>query len=258
MASGDEELAGNVVPFGKYKDRPVTDLAADSGYRDWCLSQPWFADRYPVIYQILVQGAPPPQDSPEHNEMQARFLDDDWCPPEPPDPGEPDKPVLLSYPPYPYPYPRAGSPEHYRQQLVTYQAQLDRFHQDSETYPQQLAEYEADLLRWKDAAHYADYHKPHDSYYQVQAPSVIAAELKPDLGDDYPTVLRQVQRYLTRRVSTGYGRYEDIRIDAAAFLVARRAQFTSVTLDQVRKIFSASGIALVLESEIAGAWSWIL
>lgn len=68
----------DIVPFGKYRDRPVTDLLADRSYVEWLLAQPWFAQRYQPVYNVLIgAGGPEPQDSPEHNAMQARYLDND-------------------------------------------------------------------------------------------------------------------------------------------------------------------------------------
>ena len=66
----------DLVPFGKYRGRPVTDLIADRNYVEWLLAQPWFADRQRPIYNLIIgSGGPEPQDTPEHNAMQARYLD---------------------------------------------------------------------------------------------------------------------------------------------------------------------------------------
>ena len=72
-------IATSFVPFGKYKGQPVESLVADSGYCDWLAAQPWFRDRYTGIYQIILNGPQPPTETPEHNEIQARFLKDDVC-----------------------------------------------------------------------------------------------------------------------------------------------------------------------------------
>ena len=69
----------NVVPFGKYRGQPVETLVADGDYCDWLSAQPWFRDRYTGIYQIILNGPQPPTETPEHNEMQARFLSDEVC-----------------------------------------------------------------------------------------------------------------------------------------------------------------------------------
>lgn len=80
------------------------------------------------------------------------------------------------------------------------------------------------------------------TYWPDHSPT-IRVELKPDLGDDYLAVLRQVKRYPPE----GYGHPQ------RSCVVARRHAFESVTWDQVRKIYAASSIALIAESEIAAA-----
>ena len=70
----------DLVPFGKYRGRPVTDLIADRSYVEWLLAQSWFADRQRPIYNLIIgSGGPEPQDTPEHNAMQARYLDEAPC-----------------------------------------------------------------------------------------------------------------------------------------------------------------------------------
>jgi hypothetical protein len=370
---GDPELTGQVVPFGKYKDRPVAELAADAGYRDWVLSQPWVAERYPVLYQVLIQGAPPSQDSPEHNEMQARFLDDGWClrlaslldpgygfpeaaaavagwerdnhtcdgcggqpcrnldirytviepevngrefekqgwdvffqyrsggfgqawrctcavvldehwagtapgavtqwaslddliarkEPRKPygPPSEPSRPDPESYrqlyPPSPYGYQQDRAEKAYAQAAEAYPEQLSHYRGALARYQAELADYEKSAAGYPDWKHYVLDHRDHAAQFRRgHWGTRIAAELKPDLGDDYPSVLRQVQRYLIQRMPAGYGRTQEVPACEAPFLVARRAQFRSVTLDQVREIFASAGIRLVMESEIEGARSW--
>lgn len=71
--------ANEVVPFGKYKGQAVEVLLADDGYRDWLMSQDWFRARFGTIYQTIINYGGQPQDSPEHNEMQASFLNDAQC-----------------------------------------------------------------------------------------------------------------------------------------------------------------------------------
>jgi hypothetical protein len=72
-------MTGELVPFGKHKGKPVETLLADPGYAEWIMGQPWFRDRYPAIYQTIINYNGEPADTPEHNQMQAAFLDDSWC-----------------------------------------------------------------------------------------------------------------------------------------------------------------------------------
>ncbi len=69
----------NLIPFGKYKGQPVEVLSQDKEYMDWVTAQSWVRDRYPEFYTIIVNNFREPSDTPEHNAMQVRFLDDDYC-----------------------------------------------------------------------------------------------------------------------------------------------------------------------------------
>jgi hypothetical protein len=69
-------MANNVVPFGKYKGQPVEAMAADRAYMDWLLAQPWFKDQHKNIYTLIINNFAEPSETPEHNALQALFLDD--------------------------------------------------------------------------------------------------------------------------------------------------------------------------------------
>ncbi|MER6971170.1 hypothetical protein ABT304_08965 [Nocardioides sp. NPDC000445] len=68
-----------IVTFGQYKGQPIEVLLADRNYCEWLLSRHRFAERESVLYQTIINYGGPPQDSPEHNQMQAKFLDKDYC-----------------------------------------------------------------------------------------------------------------------------------------------------------------------------------
>jgi hypothetical protein len=69
----------NIVPFGKYKDKPVEALVADREYCQWLMAQPWFRDRFQPIYQVVINYGAEPECTPEHNALQAKFLDEKMC-----------------------------------------------------------------------------------------------------------------------------------------------------------------------------------
>jgi uncharacterized protein (DUF3820 family) len=68
-----------IVPFGKYKGQPLEALRADRGYLDWLVGQDWFRARHTAMYQIIVNNFGEPAETPEHNRLQNRFLDDGFC-----------------------------------------------------------------------------------------------------------------------------------------------------------------------------------
>lgn len=70
----------NIVPFGKYRGKPVEDMMADQNYCEWLMGQPGIREKYPTIINIIVNGgAAPDMPTPEHNRMQERFNDPELC-----------------------------------------------------------------------------------------------------------------------------------------------------------------------------------
>src|ERR1700758_3853000 len=68
----------SIVPFGKYKGQPTEIMLADHDYMEWVTSQPgimkMLETRYQAIFNIIMVGAPKTDDTPEHNKLQALFL----------------------------------------------------------------------------------------------------------------------------------------------------------------------------------------
>ena len=194
-----------VVPFGKYKGQPAEVLLADREYCDWLGAQPWFRDRYPAVYQVIVNYGGEPQDSPEHNQMQVSFLDDSRC-------------VRLARLLWPAIVERYG--------LYDLEGKEREFPADA-------------VVEWRtfesggwDVAFTAG------SPYQTSAH--VGVELKPDLGDDFPAVLRQVRNYPT---GDNWPRRQRC-------VVVRRHRFEQVTWDQVVAMFEASGVVLLHEADL--------
>jgi hypothetical protein len=67
-----------VIPFGKYKNQPLEVLSQDPQYMEWLTQQDWFKSRYQNIYTLVVNNFGTPQDTPEHNKLVSLFLDDDF------------------------------------------------------------------------------------------------------------------------------------------------------------------------------------
>jgi len=69
-----------IIPFGKYKGQPLEAIKHDEQYLDWLSSQDWFREKYANIYQqIIVNNFTEPADTPDHNKMQSKFLNKDYC-----------------------------------------------------------------------------------------------------------------------------------------------------------------------------------
>jgi hypothetical protein len=68
-----------VVPFGKYKGQPIEAMAEDTQYMEWLTAQSWFRERYQQFYTLIINNFTEPSDTPEHNRLHVKFLNDDFC-----------------------------------------------------------------------------------------------------------------------------------------------------------------------------------
>ena len=66
-----------IVPFGKYKDKPVELLLQDETYAKWLTGQDWFQQKFQSMYTLIIHNYhSEPVDTPEHNQMQVKFLNE--------------------------------------------------------------------------------------------------------------------------------------------------------------------------------------
>ncbi len=72
-------MSVEIIPFGKHKGKPVFTLADDKAYAEWLLAQPWFKEKHLNIYNVVINNFRQPDDSPEHNAMQIKFLDQNYA-----------------------------------------------------------------------------------------------------------------------------------------------------------------------------------
>jgi hypothetical protein len=273
----------SIVPFGKYKGQPIEVMRADSGYLDWLMAQDWFRNRYGGIYQVIVNNFGEPSETPEHNRLQARFLDDGFC-----------RNVLsaLKWEPIvaPAEYIRSCVERrlpHHRscvedcekeviknEESIKYaesillkygKSHLDRAKVNLEEAKIKLennkmmvAKCEAIIQQPSSTMNVTIVHREfevkgwdvclqvevNDSVSSVEAHIALFIEIKPSLGDDYPAVLRQIK-----------ANAHNMRIGRAAkVLVFDQFACSYVTFDELCKIFSASGIFVLSMDEIE-SWS---
>lgn len=64
------------MPIGKHKGKPIVEVLADTSYVQWFTSQAFAEEKYPAIFNFFMGGGGAPTETPEHNGLQARFLDD--------------------------------------------------------------------------------------------------------------------------------------------------------------------------------------
>lgn len=220
-----------VIPFGKYKDRPIEELFdADPAYLQWLAAQDWFRTKYVTLHQTIINYGGEPNDTPEHNALQVLFLEDDFC-----------LQFLRKLPP-------------------TFGRNPDKALQEAEQERQKrIANLQKEFAAWQDriertpaeSRHCWDYTKAQNgrkeceeqlttltepvsiyirrdfetgvdvALYASAFDHTIASvniEIKPTVGDDYPSVLRQMRHsksnvlFLEQYTGTGATREQFIRM----------------------------------------------
>jgi len=69
-----------IIPFGKYKGRLVDEvLIDDPAYLQWLVGQDWFRAKFNILHQVIINRGAEPEETPDHNAMQVKFLDDEFC-----------------------------------------------------------------------------------------------------------------------------------------------------------------------------------
>ena len=68
-----------LIPFGKYAGQPIEVLRNDPSYVQWLMGKDWFRNRFTAIHTLIVNNFGEPTETPEHNTLQAQFLDDGFC-----------------------------------------------------------------------------------------------------------------------------------------------------------------------------------
>ena len=165
-----------LITFGKYKGQPITSLYSDPKYLEWCKQQYWFQKT--TCYNIIVKQVITPDKNsktPEHNKLQKTFLNKD---------------IALKFVNKIYPL------------LVDEKDNTDFTTEFEGMFIWDLIV--DSIYRWKcicdlkedDSLCSCKYEKDDDI-----CKNSIFCEIKPSIGDDYPSVLRKMktQIELTRK-----------------------------------------------------------
>ena len=68
-----------LIPFGKYRGKPVDILSSDPQYVKWILTQDGIKSKYPDLINIIINNFQEPSETPEHNKIQVKFLNKSYC-----------------------------------------------------------------------------------------------------------------------------------------------------------------------------------
>lgn len=241
----------SIVPFGKYKGQPVELMQNDIAYCDWLMTQNWFRDRYAPTYQLIVNNFDEPAETPEHNKLQALFLDDEMC-----------RKLIFTLKWEPINDPIGylekeiestkknieanSSSSYYREAKEKYQKHLkileEFIKEDGRTFKESIKIVNRcfESCGW-DVSFRAEFTigNETDGIW-------IAVEIKPSIGDDYPAILRQMKSNAKRF----WKNYEYEGGTQYYILVFQQCTAIGATLDNIKKIFNESGFACFQLQEI--------
>lgn len=70
-----------VLPLGKYKGQSFDVLLTDTAYALWMLTSMYakLEQKHPALFAFLISRFGPPDQTPVHNALQNRFLDETFC-----------------------------------------------------------------------------------------------------------------------------------------------------------------------------------
>lgn len=291
-----------IVSRGKYKDQDVTNLMNDTSYLNWILEQKTdssigllkhFKEQAPVVYNIIVNSCTPKNGSstPEHNSLQNRFMKPDFI----------DNFLKLYWDKPQHHFGRHTGKPCSIMEAINLSLNRVGFHfhkftanwQFETFYNWDVRLYNIGIILRDNEGKEYDY-DDHDTYKMIVKLVKDAEkrgelgtaewytkppfgdeytkkynfliEIKPDVGDDYPEILRKISNqaknmYFTH---TGYdnriGREYSIRkpvIDPYAdyrlwkkVLVLSNFQSESVSFDELKQIFENSDVDVYKFSEI--------
>jgi len=230
-----------IVPFGKYKGKPVEAMAQDRDYCEWLQAQDWFRTKYANFNTLIINNFGEPTETPEHNALQAMFTDEAFCerfaalfvkPEE--TPGKIAAELAEAEEKYPLELKRLNAlnddyiarcggtgATRYIQEIKEATANIEFLRHRQPIFVVELVGFEIngadlDLIA-----------RTNFAYCRLRI------ECKPSVGDDYPAILREMNSSKSNVLFIGAGGYTG----------------QGATLDQVRRIFG--GIRIVLLSDLS-------
>jgi hypothetical protein len=195
-----EFMKDNLIPFGKYKGQPIEAIQEDQQYVDWLLAQSWFRDKHQEFYTIIINNFQEAAETPQHNAMHVKFLNDDYV-----------LDVLSKY----------------EAALKSYFVINRRFEYDGwdvvveiqnydELTRKELKEKASNLYRESRMVRILEHTKSLKEQAEDIYSSIVELrfyiEIKPAVSDDFPAILRQIKAQRTNNDSYSVSAIKRIRI----------------------------------------------
>jgi uncharacterized protein (DUF3820 family) len=257
-----------LIPFGKYKGKPVTEIISDTEYLKWLSLQPWFKEKHPTIYNITINQTISNNDSktPEHNKIQNMFLEENFC---------------ISIFDYLY-KDNIINDFTILYKLISNDNINDIIMEHVNNYIKKIdvefeAKYNWDVVLFPDI-NFKSIILPIDRKiisselktidlckgneegitnceYKYKLKYKICIEIKPILGDDYPCVLRKIKTQIMlmgtpRIVRTGYRNITNYPEPCVFVLLIKEFKSETTSEEQLVKIFKQSNIKVIFLNKI--------
>jgi hypothetical protein len=248
-----KEPSAIIVPFGKHKGKTVAELlATDAQYAEWITGQGWVAERFAELHAAILSRGALSDDTPEHNALQARFLDVDFR-----------SATLRLAVPGRIKERAAYTMEWLKENIMEAKKSAEETKVAYQSYnqyqPEAALKIAAAEIAIRDADRRFGFAKASvpslctEARFEVRGVDVLvtwwfrvedsdfrgdqqtSVELKPAIGDDYPTIMRQMNRL------------------GASVLVVGQYTGRGVSEQQMRQMFSASNITVLFVQEIEEA-----
>lgn len=235
-----------IIPFGTYKDHPIEVLQKDKSYTEWLMSQSFFKDNYPDIHTIVINNFNiKTDDTPEHNNMQIKFLNEDYR----------LKLAYLIHNKRLFKFNSSFFPIYLKEILepsnLTDEERKEIVNEISNYNNTNLLDFYKLIFENKglDVSYRLSYgfkskktmfkgyysegfEKFLNEIWRAETSIEFNIELKPTVGDDYPSILRQMNNI------------------GAKILVLKEYTGQGATLDEVKQFFKLSYVTVLLENEI--------
>jgi uncharacterized protein (DUF3820 family) len=254
----------NVIPFGKYKGRSVHDIAAqDPAYLQWLMQQDWFVEKYQWLIVNITNIHATAVETPAHNAMQVRFLDEAYrnafaWEVRYFDPEKQFRKVMVDN----AKWVKSGAPSRgYSYQWAAWRKSPERRGKvlDARRQRQQYrAAARSDEIVVKCVTGDPQFEVITDVAFEVRLEASalgfrdwegfnVLVEVKPSMGDDYPAVLRQMKQQRQQLITLDQMHRAPFSPSSCVW-VLQVGQYTGMgaSFDQVIQVFEAGGIVVVM------------
>lgn len=217
----------DIVPFGKHRGKPVEALLDDRPYLEWLLAQSWFKEKFGNVYNIVINNGQEPGETPEHNAMQIRFLEEEYR----------LKFAAAAHGSKIFRFTRSDVAKEKLEEIEKEERWRDYglkpAHNKLITAPAPVFERDGiDVaFRVRTGIGLTCTYRP-TAWPDVEFNCEFAIEIKPTVGDDYPVVLRQIQRNKSR------------------YLLIRSYSGVGATREQFVQFFDSQYIKVIFEADV--------